>query len=72
VETRFASYVALLDSLAHNRPVFHLLATCYPEHFSTSNRQQARQFIGDKQRWKLLDGMLAMLRYGLSAMPSWR
>jgi Protein of unknown function (DUF 659) len=62
VETRFASHVSLLDSLAHNRPVLQLLATCYPEHFRTSNRQQARQFIGDKRRWKLLDDMLAVLQ----------
>ena len=56
VETRFASHV----SLAHNRPVLQLLAACYPEHFS--NQQQARQFIGDNQRWELLDSMLAMLQ----------
>jgi hypothetical protein len=62
VETRFASHVALLDSLAHNRPVLQLLATCYPEHFRTSSQQQARLFIGNRQRWELLDDMLAMLR----------
>jgi hypothetical protein len=28
-KTRFASYVSLLDSLAHNRPVLRLLAACY-------------------------------------------
>ena len=36
VETRFASYFSLLDSLAHNRSALQLLAACYPEHFRTS------------------------------------
>src|SRR5262249_139479 len=62
VETRFGSYVSLLDSLAHNRPVLQLLATCYPEHFNTPSQQQARRLIGDSQRWQLVDDMLAMLR----------
>jgi hypothetical protein len=41
-------------NLAHNRPALQPLATLYPDHFSTSNRQQVRRFIGDEQRW--MDG----------------
>jgi hypothetical protein len=62
VETRFASYVSLLDSLARNRPVLQLLATCYPDNFTTPKQRDVQRFIGDRQRWQLLDDMLTMLR----------
>ena len=62
VETRFASYVALLDSLAHNRPVLQLVAACYPGDFTTPKQRDARRFIGDEEQWRKLDDLLTMLR----------
>jgi hypothetical protein len=50
-----------IDTCIKHR-LLQLLATCYPDNFTTPNQRDAQRFIGDRQRWRLLDDILTMLR----------